>query len=152
MPTKLEALAKLLNSDEVRARVMKDGAFFDAFAGVMIAIYFTKARSRELHELIIDRLTFDQKMRVLERLPYKKQYKSIEAMPVIRQVQQVRNLLAHEYYIDQRHNKLVGASWLHLFDNYPQSYDRPVKLARMRLLRLSGSREFLEQYHSREPA
>lgn len=147
MPAKLEALAKLLNSDEVRSRVMKDGAYFDFSAGVMIAMYFTKARMHELHNLVIDRLSFDQKMRVLEKLPYKKQYKSIEAMPVIRQVQQVRNLLAHEYYIHESHHKLQGAPWLPLFDNYPDSYEEPVKRARMRLHRLSGSKEFLGEYH-----
>lgn len=147
--TKLQALTKLLNSDEVRAKVTKDGAFFDSFAGVMIAMYFTKQRFLELHNLVVDKLSFDQKMRVLERLPYQRRYKSIAAMPVIRQVQQIRNLLAHEYYIHERHEKLNGANWLPLFENYPASYDKPVQLAKMRLRRLSGSREFLEQYHPR---
>ncbi|WP_293007902.1 hypothetical protein [Nitrosomonas sp.] len=98
-----------------------------------------------LHELIIDRLSFDQRMRVLEKLPYKKQYKAIEAMPVIRQLQQVRNLLAHEYNIHHRHKKLSTANWLYLFDDYPNSYEKPVKLAKRRLDRLFGSREFVKQ-------
>jgi hypothetical protein len=147
MPTKLDALTKLLNTDEVRARVMKDGAYFDFQAGVMIAVYFTKERYMLLHELIIDKLSFDQKMRVLEKIPYQKQYKAIEAMPVIRKVQQIRNLLAHEYYVDQHHKKLNGANWLSLLDDYPKSYEKPVKLAKRRMDRLFGSREFLEQYH-----
>lgn len=124
---------------------MKDGAFFDAFLGVAIGMYFTThERFHDFHELIVERMTFDQKIRILEKLPYKKAYKSIAALPVIRQVQQVRNLLAHEYYIDRRHRKLQGASWLELFADYPASYEKPVKLARQRLLRLSGTKEFLE--------
>ncbi len=142
---KLEVIAKVLNQDEVRSRVMKDGAFFDAFIGVAIGMYFTTSeRFTEFHELIIDRLTFEERIRVLEKLPYKKPYKSIAALPVIRQVQQARNLITHEYYIDHRHRKLQRANWLELFADYPASYTKPVMLARQRLLRLSGTQEFME--------
>ena len=142
---KLEALAEVLNRDDVRSRVMKDGAFFDTFIGVAIAMYFTnRERLNEFHQLIIERLTFEEKIRVLEKLKYKKVYKSVAALPVVREVQQVRNLLAHEYYIHHGHKKLVGAKWAHLFANYPDSYSKPVKLARLRLLRLSGTKEFME--------
>jgi len=142
---KLEAIAEVLNRDEVRSRVMKDGAFFDTFIGVAIGMYFsTHERFTEFHELIVERLTFEERIRVLEKLPYKKPYKSISALPVIRQVQQARNLIAHEYYIDHRHRKLQRASWLELFSDYPASYKKPVMLARQRLLRLSGTKEFME--------
>ncbi len=124
---------------------MKDGAFFDKFLGFAISIYFSDHdRFVELHELVVARLTFDEKIRVLEKLKYKKVYKSVAALPVIREVQQVRNLLAHEYYIGDDHRKFVGAKWAHLFANYPDSYAKPVKLARMRLDRLSGTKEFMK--------
>lgn len=142
---KLEAIAEVLNRDEVRSRVMKDGAFFDAFIGVAIGMYFTTPdRFREFHDLIVERLTFEERLRVLEKLPYKKPYKSISALPVIRQVQQARNLIAHEYHIHHGHQKLQRAGWLELFSDYPASYSKPVMLARQRLLRLSGTKEFLE--------
>ena len=113
---------------------MKDGAFFDSFIGVAIGIYFTThERFLHFHELIVDRLNFEEKIRVLEKLPYNKPYKSIQALPVVRQVQQARNLIAHEYYIDHRHKKLQKAGWLKLFEDYPKSYTKPVMLARQRL-------------------
>lgn len=144
---KLETLAQVLNRDDVRSQVMKDGAFFDAFLGVTIAIYFTKQeRLHEFHQLIIERLNFDEKIRVLEKLKYKKVYKSIEAFPVIREVQQIRNLLAHEYYIHHAHKKLHGAKWAYLFADYPKSYLKPVQTARQRLARLAGTKEFMEVY------
>ena len=34
-------VAETLNRDEVRSRVMRDGAFFDAFIGIAIGMYFT---------------------------------------------------------------------------------------------------------------
>jgi hypothetical protein len=149
MPRNIESIVDVLNRDDVRGRVLKDGAYFDWMAGLMIAIYFAAARYKLLHELIIDRLSFDQKMRVLEKLPYRKQYKAIEAMPVIRQLQQARNLLAHEHHISHRHDKLAGSSWLYLFDDYPSSYDAPVKLAKRRIDRLFASSEFLPRSPSK---
>ncbi len=79
----------------------------------------------------------------LEKLPYKKSYKSISALPVIRQVQRARNLIAHEYCIYHGDRKIERASWLELFADYPESYNKPVMLARQRLLRLTGTKEFL---------
>lgn len=141
----LKDIAETLNRDEVRSRVMKDGAFFDTFIGIAIGMYFTtQERFPKFYELIIERLNFDEKIRALERLPYRKPYKSALALPVIRQVQQARNFIAHEWYAHQDHHKLRKANWLSLFSNYPASYTEPVKLARQRLLRLSGTKEFLE--------
>jgi hypothetical protein len=78
-------LEKLLDRDDVRSRILKDGAFFDTFMGIMIGMYFTtKDRFWDFHELITDRLSFDEKARVLEKLNLKKSYKSAASMPVIR--------------------------------------------------------------------
>lgn len=141
----LTAIAEVLNRDVVRSIVMKDAAFFDAFLGVAIGMYFTSSeRVWEFHELIVDRLTFEEKIRTLEKLPFKKPYKSVAALPVIRQVQQARNLIAHEYFISDETPKLKRAQWLTLFTDYPTSYKKPVALARQRILRLTGTKEFLE--------
>ena len=145
MTMDLKAIAEVLNRDDVRSRVLKDGAFFDAFMGVTIGMYFTtRDRFREFHELIIDRLSFDERLRVLERLPLKKSYKSAAALPVIRKVQQARNFIAHEYHVFHEHPKLAKAGWLDLFVDYPNSYVKSVQLAHQRLLRLTGTKEFLE--------
>ena len=51
-------LEKLLDRDDVRSRILKDGAFFDTFMGIMIGMYFTtKDRFWDFHELITDRLS-----------------------------------------------------------------------------------------------
>lgn len=141
----LSAIAEVLNRDDVRSTVMKDAAFFEAFLGVAIGLYFTSSeRVWEFHELIVDRLTFEEKIRTLEKLPFKKTYKSVAALPVIRQVQQARNLIAHEYHVFHGTPKLKRAQWLALFIDYPASYKKPVALARKRILRLTGTKEFLE--------
>jgi len=139
-----KTIAEVLNRDEVRSRVLKDGAFFDAFIGVTIGMYFTPSdRFREFHDLVIERLSFDERLRVLEKLPLKKFYKSVSALPVIRKVQQARNFIAHEYHVFDGHPKLSKAGWADLFADYPTSYVKPVQLARQRLLRFTGIKEFL---------
>lgn len=144
MSMDLVAISKVLNLDEVRSRVLKDGAFFDAFIGVTIGMYFTpSSRFREFHDLVIERLSFDERLRVLEKLPLKKSYKSAAALPVIRKVQQARNFIAHEYHVFDKHPKLAKAGWLDLFSDYPTSYVKSVQLARKRLLQLTGTKEFL---------
>jgi hypothetical protein len=143
----LAAVAATLNRDDVRSTVMKDGAFFDTFLGIALGMYFTTGdRFYQFHESIMERLTFDEKLRAIEKIPFKRPYKSVAALPVIRQVQQVRNLVAHEYYIFHGHPKLKKAQWLGLFSEYPASYRKPVMLARQRILRLTGTKEFLEMY------
>lgn len=137
-------IAEVLNRDDVRSRVMKDGAYFDVFLGIAIGMYFTSDdRFSAFHELIIDRLSFDEKLRAIEKLPLKKSYKSIAALPVIRHIQKVRNLVAHEWHIHDRDRRIINANWLYLFSDYPVSYDTPIKLARSRLWRLSATKEFL---------
>ena len=75
-------IAEVLNRDDVCSTVMRDGAFFEAFLGFAIGLYFTSSeRVGEFHGLIVSRLTFDEKIRVLEKLPFKKKYKSIAALP-----------------------------------------------------------------------
>jgi hypothetical protein len=36
-----KVIADALNKDEVRSRIMKDGAFFDTFLGITLGLYFT---------------------------------------------------------------------------------------------------------------
>lgn len=139
------AIAEVLNRDDVRSLVMKDGAFFEAFLGVAIGLYFTSSeRMCEFHELVVSRLTFEERIRTIEKLPFKKSYKSVAALPVIRQVQQARNIIAHEYFVWQGTRRIQNAQWSSLFADYPDSYRKPVALARQRILRLTGTKEFLE--------
>src|SRR5689334_15523425 len=113
-------VGKVLNNDEVRSRVMKDAAFFDAFLGIALGLYFTSQdRVAQFYELVVDRLSFDEKLRVIEKLPLKRQYKSVAALPVVRHVQQARNLIAHEWYVTHDHRRLANAGWLYLFADWP---------------------------------
>lgn len=141
----LRTLAEVLDRDEVRSRVLRDGAFFDLFMGIAIGMYFTtEDRFWQLHHLVIEHLSFDERLRVIERLPLKKSYKSVAALPVLRKVQQARNFIAHEHHVFYGNPRLTKAGWLDLFTDYPHSYVKPVTLARRRLMRLSNTKEFLE--------
>ncbi len=62
----LEAITEVLNRDDVRSRVMKDAAFFDAFIGFAIGIYFsTPERAPDFYNLILERLSLEERIRVL---------------------------------------------------------------------------------------
>ena len=141
------ALAKLLNRDDVRGRIIRDTSVIDVEMGVAICFYFTThKRWRSFHELIVDRLGFNDKIAILEKIPYRKRYLSLKSLGNIRLLQQVRNYVAHEHYVHQSDKKFISAAWKPLFADYPKSYDSAVHAARRGIGRITSTNECLDHF------
>jgi hypothetical protein len=126
---------KVLNRDDVRGRIVRDAAVLDDQMGLAITFYFTtNQRMDGFMDLVVGRLGFNDKLSILERLPYRKKYLALKSLTHIRQLQQARNRLAHDHYLHDRDEKLVSASWLKLFDDYPNSRPIGTRTTNSRLL------------------
>jgi len=140
-------LMKLLNQDEVRGRVVRDAAALEDTLSLALTFYFTTNRRYEaFEELLLPRLSLNDKVGILERLPYRKQYKSLAAFKLIRQLQRVRNILAHRSYVSDYPKELKADDWAYLFENRPSTYDQVVGTAHRYLGRLINSNEFLDHF------
>lgn len=145
--TLIQTVVELLDRDDVRGRILRDTALIEDEMGIAIEFYFTtNERYKPFEELILPRLGFNDRISVLERIPYRKKYLSLKSLVTIRQLQQVRNLVAHMSWIHENDRKLQNGSWLHLFSDYPKSYESAVKKASIGLGRLIGSNEFIDHY------
>lgn len=145
--TLAKKVAELLDRDDVRGRILRDAATIEDEMGIAIEFYFTTNKRYEpFEELILPRLGFNDRISVLERLPYRKKYLSLTSLVTIRQLQQVRNLVAHMPWIHANDSKLKNASWLGLFSDYPRSYNTAIKKASHGLGRLINSNEFIDHF------
>lgn len=147
---KLKELSELLNRDDVRSKIIKDAAFFDQFMTIMIGMYFCSSeRTIEFYMLIGDRLSFNDKVTILNKIQYEKKYKSLECLNTLKKVQRLRNLLAHNHYILHFDKIFRDKELIEFVSGYPESYDKAVTLARYQLRRLASTKEFLK-YQSKE--
>ncbi|MBB5320307.1 hypothetical protein [Marinobacter oulmenensis] len=137
-------LSEVLNRDDVKSRIIKDAAFFDAFMGVAIGLYFSRNdRFYTFHELVVERMSFNEKITVLEKIPYEKKYKSQGCFKTIRTIQRLRNIIAHEYYFHDD-KKLRKGPWKELLSNWPETYTKEFKRAKLQIERLTRTGEFLK--------
>ncbi|EPJ1915335.1 hypothetical protein ACTE7C_003577, partial [Vibrio cholerae] len=143
----IEKVASLLNQDDIRSRVIRDAAFFDYFVTLLIGLYFCpSSRASEFVVNVGERLSFEDKVTILKKLEIDKQYKSLECISTLKKVQRLRNILAHEFYISHGHKVFNDNSITKWFADYPVSYKRDVKNAKMQLRRLADTKEFTK-YH-----
>ena len=144
---KRDELLLLLNKDEVRGRVIKDAASLEDALGMALMFYFTtNQRHESFEELVLPRLGLNDKLSILEKLPYRRRYKSLGAFKLIRQLQRIRNILAHRSYVSDHRKVLNIEDWAYLFEDWPRTYDTTVKNARRYLGRLINSNEFLDHF------
>lgn len=144
---KKEELFELLNKDEIRGKIIRDAANLEDTMGLALTFYFTtNKRYLEFEELILNRLGFEAKVSILEKLPYKKRYKSLEYLPIIRHIQRVRNIVAHDWHVSDYPRKLKSESWAYLFEQWPISYETAVKKADTALGRIINTNEFVGHF------
>ena len=142
-----EELFELLNKDEVRGKIIRDAARLEDTMGLAITFYFTtNKRYLEFEELVLNRLGFEAKISILEKIPYKKRYKSLDHLAVVRHVQRVRNIVAHDWHVSDFPKKLKSEGWAYLFKQWPESYDAAVKKADNALGRIINTNEFLDHF------
>jgi hypothetical protein len=137
MAIRRDELFEILNQDEVRGRVVRDAAALEDSLSLALTFYFTtNQRYESFEEPLLPRLSLNDKVGILERLPYRRQYKSLGAFKLIRQLQRVRNILAHRSYVSDYPKELKADDWCYLFENWPSTYDRVVGTAHRYLSRL----------------
>lgn len=150
MMTPKEA-ADILNRPEVRGRILKDIAFIEWDMDLLIVFYFTTLhRDSAFVDLVMPRLSFNDKISIIERLPFKKRYKSLESVQLIRQLQNMRNLAAHGRHFMEHDKKLKNANWRHLLEDYPSNYSKAVNKVRRSISRLIDTKEVLVNYLGEE--
>ena len=136
-------IASLLSNDEVRGRIIGDAAFFDLLLMIVIGLYFTPDdRIMQFYDLIGERLSFNDKIEILKRIDFKKRYKSLECISTLQRVKRLRNLVAHKHFVPQDDKLLLDNELVKMLSDYPESYEREVKLAKQRLHRLANTKEF----------
>ncbi len=144
---KRDDLMQLLNKDDVRGRIIKDAASLEDTLGLALTFYFTTNQRYELfEELVLSRLGLNDKISILEKLPYKKQYKSLAALKLVRQLQRIRNILAHRAHVSDYRKKINSEDWAYLFEDWPGNYERAVRNAQRHFGRLINSNEFLDHF------
>ena len=142
MPNK--NLADLLGEDEVRGRIIKDAAFMDFLLMIIVGMYFTpQERSIQFYELIGDRLSFNDKIEVFRRINFKRRYKSLECIKTIQKLRRLRNAVAHQHFVTPHDKLFLDNELKKMLEDWPQSYEREVKLAIQRLYRIGNTKEFL---------
>ena len=144
-----EELTKLLNTEEVRGRIIKDAAFLDFSMEMAIGFYFsTYARFSTFEQLVVTRLGFEDKLQILEQIPYEKQYKCLISLKTLRHIQRVRNIVAHTHHVSGREGKLNNPEWAYLFENWPDTYQKVYMSTKLGLDRLSRTKEFFGSFIS----
>ena len=142
-------IVELLNSDDVRSKIIANASYFDTYLGVSLSMYFSpNKRSRLLHESIIDGLSFGKKLQILSNIPFKKQYKSLDCIPTMKRLQRLRNHVAHSYFTIHFDKIFKDTDSLSLLKNYPMEYDNAINTAKHQLWRLSRVKEFTDLHEN----
>ena len=142
-----EYLFDRLNRDEVRGRVIRDAASLEDDLGLALMFYFTtNQRHRSFEELLLPRLGLNDRLSILEKLPYRRRYKSLNAFKLIRQLQRIRNILAHSRRVSDYPKEIKIEDWAYLFENWPKDYNDAVRNATRYLGRLINSKEFIDHF------
>jgi len=142
-----DELFTLLMKDEVRGKIIRDAASLEDTMGLAIIFYFTTSKRFEVfEELLLNRLGFEAKISILERIPYKRKYKSLEHLNILRHLQRVRNIVAHNWHISDYPKKMKTESWSYLFENWPTTYQEEVRKVNKALGRIIDTKEFSNHF------
>ena len=139
------AIEKLLRSDEVAGRIIRDAAMLESFLGTLLEIYFAKKdKSLEFGELVMERMSFAERIDILRRLKLKKRYKSLECVKTLDRIRKLRNVVAHTFYVDdsELERLLIDKEIERLLVDYPAAYRREVGLTKKRIISLAAAKDF----------
>lgn len=136
-------LRLLISSDEVAGRIIRDTAELEWYVELVLTRYFAaQDRFNEFIDVIIDRMSFFQKIEILRRMKLPAKMKSQpNAVSSLEKLRKIRNILAHSAFISNEEiDKLYRDNELmKILSNYPQSYKRELAATKNRLNRLLHS-------------
>ncbi len=142
-------IAELLNTDEIRSKIIADTSYFDTYLGVCLSMYFSPApRNRFLHETVIDGLSFGRKLQILSSIQFRRKHKSLECIPTLKRLQKLRNHVAHSYFTIHFDKIFKDTESLRLLQDYPIQYNSTIKTVKNQLSRLTRVKEFMEIYEN----
>ena len=138
-----EKLKSLLVSDEVAGRIIRDTAELEANLDLMLTGYFSShERFFEFEDIILSRLSFQQKIDILRKMSFRTKMKSQpNAVNSLEKFRKIRNILAHNAYIsDEKLNSLQSDNEImRILSNYPKSYLLEFRANKNRINRLIHS-------------
>lgn len=138
-------LGKLLMSDEVAGRIIRDVAELEWGLDLMLTRYFTaQERFAEFSEIILARFSFQQKIDVLlNKMTFPARMKSQpNAVKSLNKFKKLRNILAHSAYIsDEELDSIYSDNEIMaILSDYPGTYLKKFRANNNRLNRLMYSR------------
>ena len=140
---KKSELKLLISSDEVAGKIIRDAAELEWYVELVLTRYFTaQDRFNEFMDVIIDRMSFFQKIDILRRMKLPTKMKSQpNAVASLEKLRKIRNILAHSAFIsDEEIDKLYSDNEvMKILGNYPKSYRSELLATKNRLNRLLHS-------------
>ena len=111
----------------------------------LIDFFAPPDRRDTFEELVLTELRFHQKIEIFRRLPINKALKSYRlALNSLTRIKKVRNFVAHGFSIREKELEKMASDkdFMAMFDDYPKSLHKELKLARLRLTALSRSKNY----------
>ena len=143
MIKKFEKYATILNSHEVRGRIIQDVASMEFNLDVLISIYFTRDDRHSLfHSTIMDKMAFSQKIEILREIVKGKPYKSAEVVQRLNRIRKLRNAIAHTNVLSTYEKIFKDEGIINILSNYPESYKNEIEAIKRQLRRLGDTKEF----------
>jgi len=140
---KKQELLRLLSSDEVAGRIIRDVATLEWELDLMLTRYFTaQERFEEFHEIILNRFSFQQKIDILNKMSFPARMKSQpNAVKSLMKFKKLRNILAHNSYISDRELETIYSDneIMEILSGYPKSYLKEFRANKTRINRLMFS-------------
>jgi len=111
----------------------------------LIDFFAPPDRRDTFEELVLTELRFHQKIEIFRRLPVNKTLKSYRlALSSLTRIRKVRNFVAHGFSIREKELEKMASDkdFMAMFEDYPRSLHKELKLARLRLTALSRSKNY----------
>ena len=143
-------LKDFLSKDDVISKIIKEFSMLDDLLNIIIARYFVKNnREYAFVTLIMERLTFSNKLNILRKAKYQKKYKSLEVINFLERLSILRNYVAHNYSWSIHNNAfqklLKRPDVLKLLEGFPLVFNKEVHRSIDRLGRLQQTKDFLKK-------
>lgn len=138
-----QQLRRLLSSDEVAGRIIRDVATLEWQLDLMLTRYFTaQERFSEFGEIILSRFSFQQKIDILKKMSFPTRMKSHpNAVKSLDKFRKLRNILAHNAFIFDKELKSIYSDneLMAILSDYPKSYLKEFRANKTRINRLLHS-------------
>lgn len=140
MKPKFEQYADLLNSHEVRSKIIQDVSFIDLFLGIVISTYLTtEDRDLAFYMTTISQMEFSRKIETLCEIVKDKPYRSAEIVQRLERIRRLKNAVSHTHDINTDEKIFSDQDIIHILSDYPESYEQEIATIKTQLRRLGNT-------------